>query len=383
VSEPATALPTSSHWLKELASIEVRFGVGRLAELGEAARELGAHAVLLVSDRGLRAAGHVSSAEASLSAAGLDFVTFDNVPQNPDSELVQMAATFAGGHKIDLIVGMGGGSAMDCAKGVNFLLTNGGRMEDYWGYDKAESALLPSIGVPTTAGTGSDSQSYAVISQAGNGRKMACGAPGAAFRKVILDPELVLSKPRDTVAAAGIDAISHAIESHVTSQRSVRSTELSAEAWSLLDANFEACFDEHADQLVCRGNMLVGSHLAGAAIEASMLGATHASANPLTARFQTVHGVAVGLMLPHVIRFNAEAVGDGYRELEPAGAHALAERVETLRRAAGLPERLRECGVPRDSLPELAEMASHEWTGSFNPRPVSEPEFLGLYEAAW
>jgi alcohol dehydrogenase len=383
VSEPETAIPTGDRWQTDLASIDLRFGAGRLAELGATAREIGARGVLLVSDRGLRAAGHVSRAEQSLAAAGLDFLTFDNVLQNPDSELISAAAAFASGRDIDLIVGMGGGSAMDCAKGINFLLTNGGRMEDYWGYDKAERELLPSIGVPTTAGTGSDAQSYAVVSQAGYGRKMACGAPGAAFRVVILDPELVLSKPHETVAAAGIDAVSHALESHVTRKRSTGSAVLSAEAWQLLDANFPACFDEAADQLACRGQMLIGAHLAGAAIEASMLGATHACANPLTARFQVVHGIAVGLMLPHVIRFNAQVAAEHYRELEPAGAEALALRVESLRRTAGLPASLRECGVTRDSLPELAELASHEWTGGFNPRPAEASDFLHLYEAAY
>jgi alcohol dehydrogenase len=383
VSELETALPTGDRWQTELASIDLRFGAGRLAEAGAAAREIGAHGVLLVSDRGLRAAGHVSRAEESLAAAGLDFVTFDNVLQNPDSDLISAAAAFASGRDIDLIVGMGGGSAMDCAKGINFLLTNGGRMEDYWGYGKAERELLPSIGIPTTAGTGSDAQSYAVVSQAGYGRKMACGAPSAAFRVVILDPELVLSKPRETVAAAGIDAVSHALESHVTRTRTSRSAALSAEAWRLLDANFAACFDSTSDQLVCRGHMLVGAHLAGAAIEASMLGAAHASANPLTARFQIVHGIAVGLMLPHVIRFNGDTAAEHYRELNAGGAEVLALRVESLRRTAGLPATLRECGIPRDSLEELAELATHEWTGGFNPRPLEASDFLDIYEAAY
>lgn len=212
---------------------------------------------------------------------------------------------------------------------------------------------------------------------------MACGAPSAAFRTVILDPELMLSKPRRTMAAAGIDAISHAIESHVSRKRTETSAALSAEAWSLLKANFEDCFDHSADQLICRGHMLAAAHLAGAAIEASMLGAGHASANPLTARFHAVHGVAVGLMLPHVIRFNAEAAGPHYRELEPEGAEALAARVESLRRTAGMPTTLRECNVPRASLPELAELATQEWTGGFNPRPVSAGDFLEMYEAAY
>ncbi len=384
--EPHSALPPGDRWETSLAGITLRFGAGRLAEIGRIAHDLGASRVLLVADGGLRAARHVDRAEASLTEAGLQWTAFDGVLPNPDSELVAWAADFARRHRVDLIVGLGGGSAMDCAKGVNFLLTNGGTMENYWGWDRATEPLLPSIGVPTTAGTGSDAQSYALITQSDTGRKMACGAPGAAFREVILDPELTLSTPAETAAAAGIDAVSHALESHVSTARSDASAALSSEAWRLLDANFAPSLDPAADRgalLETRGSMLIGSHLAGAAIEASMLGAAHAAANPLTARFKITHGVAVGLMLPQVIRFNAEVAAEQYREISPRGAAALAERVEELRALAGLPQAIRECDVPRSSLPELAELAVDEWTGDHNPRPLEAGNFLELYEAAY
>ena len=378
-----TALPTTDRWDSELAGIALRFGAGRLGQLGAMVREIGGSRALLVVDPGLREAGHIGQAERSLTEAGIEAVVFDGVVPNPNSAVVGAVAELARPHDVDFIVGMGGGSAMDCAKGANFLLTNGGSMEDYWGYDKASRPLLPSIGVPTTAGTGSDAQSYAVIARAGDGRKMACGAPGAAFRGVILDPSLLLSTPIETVAAAGIDAISHALESHVSRTRTEASGRLSAEAWKLLDANFEACFDPDADQTHCRGRMLIGAHLAGAAIEASMLGAAHATANPLTARHGVTHGDAVGLMLPSVIRHNGGSSERLYLELWPEGYESLAERVETLRRLAGLPNRLREFEVPPSSLPQLAELATHEWTGRHNPRPLSERDFLKLYEAAY
>ena len=381
--EAGSILPEGDRWDADLAGIALRFGAGRLADLGEAIRELGGTSVLLVADGGLRSARHIDRAEDALDTAGLKFATFDAVVPNPDSDLIERAAAFADGRDVDLVIGMGGGSAMDCAKGVNFLLTNGGRIEDYWGYGKAEAPMLPSVGVPTTAGTGSDAQSYAVIAQAGSGRKMACGAPGAAFRTVILDPELLLSTPLATVAAAGIDALSHAVESHVTRTRSELSCRYSGEAWRLAESSFEACFDEDVDQIECRGRMLLASHLAGAAIEASMLGAAHASANPLTARYQVTHGIAVGLMLPHVVRLNAEASGDHYRELWPDGPEDLARRLEELRAAAGLPAGIREFDVPETSLPELAALATHEWTGGHNPRPLSESDFLALYEQAY
>ncbi len=387
-SAPQTrsALPDGDRWQTEIGGIAVRFGAGRLAELGEAARAFGATRALLVADGALRAARHIDRAEAALTAAGVEYAAFDGVVPNPSSELVRTAADFAAEHHVDLIVGIGGGSAMDCAKGVNFLLTNGGEMEDYWGYGHATRPMLPSIGVPTTAGTGSDAQSYTLITQSVTGRKMACGAPGAAFRTVILDPELTFSVPRESAAAAGIDAISHAVESLVTRTRNDTSSGLAREAWTLLAANFEASLDEREDRpdrLRVHGDMLIGAHLAGAAIEASMLGAAHAGANPLTARHDIIHGVAIGLMLPSVIRFNGEVADAHYREIWPDGPEGLARHIEELRQLAGLPGRLREFDLSLESLPELAELASQEWTGEHNPRPLRKQDYLELYEAAF
>lgn len=366
------------------------FGAGCLARLGEVARELGGSRVLVVTDAGLKAAGHPDRALAALEEAGLEAFLFDGVAANPSEAEVEAGTAVARERGVDLLVGLGGGSAMDCAKGINFLLTNGGRMEDYWGSGKAQRPMLPSVGVPTTAGTGSEAQSFALISRSGDHRKMACGDPKARFRAVLLDPELTASTPRRVAAAAGIDAVAHAVESHVTRRRNPISARYAREAWRLLAGSLAASLHSPQNE-AARGRMLLGAHLAGAAIEGSMLGAAHATANPLTAVYGTTHGVAVGLMLPSVVRFNGPAVGELYRELlalsgESAGddpAESLARRLESLRRAAGLPGRLRELGIEEGVLPELARRAAQEWTGTFNPRPLEEPDFLRLYQAAW
>jgi alcohol dehydrogenase len=196
---------------------------------------------------------------------------------------------------------------------------------------------------------------------------------------VILDPRLAASAPRRVAATAGIDAVSHAVESHVTKKGNPVSRMLSREAWSLLAGSLEKSLSS-PDDLEAVGNTLLGAHLAGAAIEASMLGAAHSCANPLTAHFGIVHGVAVGLMLPHVVRFNAEAVGELYRDLYSGN---LAARIEDLRAAADLPAHLADCGVDAPSLPALADEASRQWTATFNPRPVDAASLLSLYEAAF
>ena len=368
-------------------TIRLRFGPGSLAELGKAAKELGGSRVLLVTDPGLRAAGHEDNAINRLEEAGLAVFTFDKVEENPDTHVVEACVTFAkeaGG--IDLIVGLGGGSSMDCAKGTNFLLSNGGQMKDYWGKGLAKKPMIASIGIPTTAGTGSEAQCFALISDAATHRKMACGDMKARFRTVILDPELLRSVPREVAATTGMDAVTHALESFVTSSRNPVSQMFGREAWRLLNTNFETVFAGNVDDDVW-GNMMLAAHYSGCAIENSMLGAAHACANPLTARFNVTHGVAVGLMLPHVIRFNNHTVSHLYDDLagvkDPGtGAEILARRVAAMQAAAGMPTHLTGFGIQATDLEQLAQDAKTQWTGNFNPRPVAVEQFHALYETA-
>jgi len=374
-------------WETEFGTYRLVFDRGALERLGELTRGVEGKRVLVVTDPGVREAGHLDRALASLRAARIDTAVYDGVESNPTTRHVEEGVSIAKEHGADCLVGLGGGSAMDCAKGVNFLLTGGGRMEDYWGSGKASRPMLPSIGVPTTAGTGSEAQSYALIGQEGSGRKMACGDPKAMFRSVILDPLLVASAPKDVAAASAIDAVSHAVESYVSTRHNPISQLYAREAWRTLERTLPSVLVGAGDPAPW-GDMLLAAHLAGAAIERSMLGAAHACANPLTARFSVPHGIAVGLMLPHVIRFNASHAGTLYDELNrasnPAGPDALLEdRVIGLRRAAGLPGSLTDYSVPRSRLPELAAEAEAQWTAGFNPRPVTRKELLELYEAAY
>ncbi|MBI3824230.1 MAG: iron-containing alcohol dehydrogenase [Planctomycetes bacterium] len=369
----------------------VVFGPGTLRRLGELARELGDNRALLVTDPGLEAAGHPQRAQQSLRDAGLEVFVFDDVEENPTSRHVDRGVAFARDLDIDLIVSVGGGSAMDCAKGINFLLTNGGTMADYKGFGKAKKPMLPSIGVPTTSGTGSEAQSYALIADEKTHLKMACGDRKAAFTAAILDPEVTVTQPTKVTALTGIDALSHAVESYVTTRRNPVSQMFAREAWKLLEVNLEKVL-HHPGDLEARGAMQMGAFLAGTAIENSMLGVCHACANPLTAHYGITHGLAIGILLPHVIRFNAQTVGDLYCDLiEESGlrnghidsaAEILAERLFHLMQLAELPTSLAECGVSRGILPLLSEEASQQWTARFNPRPVGEREILEVYEAA-
>ncbi len=361
------------------------FGENKIDALGSLAKELNGQRILLVSDAGLARAGHVARALASLQKERLEVFLFTEVEENPTTRTVENGVHFAQEHQpIDLIVALGGGSVMDCAKGINFLLTNRGKMEDYWGMGKARKPMLPSIGIPTTAGTGSEAQSYALITQEHTHRKMACGDLKARFRVVILDPTLLTSVPQRVAAMTGIDAIAHAIESYVCTKRNAISQMFSREAWRLLEKNFEVIL-RTPENLEAQGAMLLGAHLAGLAIENAMLGAAHACANPLTAKYGIAHGLAVGLMLPHVIDYNQEAARCEYAELQRVSGHAnnLSEHIAQFVQSAGLPSRLQQCRVEREALLELAQAAEQEWTGTFNPRPLQAADFLKLYEAAF
>jgi alcohol dehydrogenase len=367
------------------------FGPGTMGRLGELARELGARRALLVTDPGLWGAGHPQRAREALRSAGLETFVFDGVEENPTGRHVEAGLEVASRHQVDFLVAVGGGSSMDCAKGINFLLTNGGTIADYKGFGKASKPMLPSIGVPTTAGTGSEAQSYALIADEQTHAKMACGDRKAAFRVAILDPEVTVSQPAKVTAITGIDALSHAAESYVCTRHNLLSQMFARDAWRLLEPNLEVVLRDPGN-LEARGAMQLGAHLAGLAIENSMLGACHACANPLTAHYGLTHGVAIGVLLPHVIRFNAPAVGPLYADLAHAGgnngdfaaaAEALARRVSELMRLADLPTTLAGCGVSRSILPVLAEEAAQQWTGRFNPRSVGEVELLQLYEAAF
>jgi alcohol dehydrogenase len=375
----------------------VVFGAGALSRLGELARERGFTRALIVSDPGIVASGLAGRAQAILGEAGIAACTFHGFDANPDADMVESGRVHAAASGVDSIVGLGGGSSLDCAKGINFVLSNGGAMRDYKGHGRVSRPMLPMIGIPTTAGTGSEAQSYAIISDPVTHEKMACGDAQAAFQTALLDPVLTVSQPRLLTAIVGYDAISHAVEAYVTSARTTISELFAAEAWRLLETNYERVLSE-PENLPARGAMLLGAHEAGMAIEQSMLGATHACANPLTARHRTPHGVAIAVMLPHVVRWNAGPVGHQYADLlriatrtpvlagassAEAAGEQLAARLDELAGIGGLPRTLRQLGVSWEDLPTLASDAEKQWTGTFNPRHFDAAAALMLYEQAF
>lgn len=360
--------------------VRIAFGAGALRQIGAIVVEENGTRVFLVTDPGIIRAGHVDRAAQSMRDAGVEVTVFSGVEENPTTQHVDAGVKVARDLGINLIIGLGGGSSMDAAKGINFVLTNGGQMQDYWGIGKARRPMVPFIAVPTTAGTGSEAQSFALITDPDTHQKMACGDEKALAKVAILDPDLIATVPPRVAAATGIDAVAHAVETAGTNKRTDLSRQFSRAAWELLDRSIEPFLRDRTNARA-REDMLLGAHLAGVAIEKSMLGAAHSCANPLTSEFGVVHGIAVGLMLPHVVRFNCADGQNPYSDLcnDP---QRLAERIDSMLESAHLPRRLDDLHITVTDAPRLAALATQQWTAHFNPRATSLEFFEEIYRSA-
>ena len=369
------------------ARTRVVFGAGEVARVGTLAAELGRRA-LLVADPGIVSAGYAARVAERLEAAGVRVVPFHDFGENPDSTMVARGRDAAAPHGIDFIVAVGGGSSMDCAKGINFLLTNGGAMADYQGFGKATKPMLPSIGVPTTAGTGSEAQSYALIADEKTHLKMACGDRKAAFR--VAHP-----RPRGDRLAAADGHGRHRHRRRLARGRVVRLARGATRSRECSRARRGGCWRRTSSACCADPDDLEAraAHAARRAPGRAWPSRTRCSARPRLRqpadgplRHDARHRRR--LLLPHVVRFNSRVVGDRYAELagvrgEARRPEALVVRLEDFVAADEFPAGLRAAGVPERDLPDLATAAAQQWTGTFNPRAFDVAGALEIYAAAY
>jgi alcohol dehydrogenase len=298
--------------------------------------------------------------------------------------MVDAGVSYAAPHEIDLVVGLGGGSSLDCAKAINLALCNGGKIADYRGYGKAHKPLHPMIAVPTTAGAGSESQSDVWLTDPAAKSRVNIGDPKMTYRVALLDPKLTLTQTPELAGGAGFDAISHSLETLWSTKRTPISECFSREAWRLLNKSFVRSMRVPED-LEARGAVQLGAHLAGLAAEYSSLGAAHALAHALTANCGITHGAAIALMLPHVVEWYEEVweqEGNGSGVLLDGG-EPLDSRLRDLASSAELPRTLRDASVPEGALPRLADAAAAEWSARHSPRTLDSAAAYELYQAAW
>lgn len=329
----------------------IAFGRGASGSLGEWLRKLGLASAFLVIDPGVQRAGVTRKAIASLEGAKVAYQVFSGIKPDPlDVDMEAGAENFAASRK-DCVVGIGGGSAMDTAKAIALLTTNGGRVRDYNGTDRVPKDLMPLICIPTTAGTGSEVTANIAVANADTHEKMSVRSPRNYPRLALLDPELLADLPAAVAAASGLDALVHAIESYVSNRSNVMTRMLAFEAMRRVGQAIERFVADPGNHEL-GGQMLFGSMLAGMAISHTGTGAAHAVARAIGGRYDVAHGLACGVLLEPVMRFNLEVAQARFAEIAQAlGLSAVGQseehlakaaitRVAQIREAVGLPRRL-------------------------------------------
>lgn len=371
---------------------EIIFGRGLLNQIGACARRLGGHKVFLVSDQGLLAAGWVDRAISHIMDAGLEVILYDNVTSNPKDVEIEAGATEYIRQGADVIIGLGGGSAMDAAKGVAILVSNGGRIRDYVGPDKIIRPLPPLVLCPTTCGTGSDVSQFAIVNDTENRCKLTimsrCVAPDIS----LTDPDTLATLPDEFVCTTATDALSHALEAYF----SVASTSLTdvhaIKALRLVSRSLvEAVRERRPSDLE---NLSRASLHAGMAFSNSLLGIVHALAHPIGGLYDANHGSINAILLPEVLKYDIPVVTDKLPELAwglgqggdgsiGAASEIVQERLAAMLDAAGAPRSLRSIGVKREDLPELARRALKDVCIVTSPRQADEQDLLAILERAY
>ena len=372
----------------------LRMGAGLAGEIGQITRPICGDRVLLVTDPGMMATGLVQQVKDGLRAAGVAVTLFDQVQADPPESIVLQAAQKARG--ATGVIGFGGGSSLDVAKLAALLAASDQPLEEAYGVGNARGPRLPLVLVPTTAGTGSEVTPISIVTT-GASEKMGVVSPLLLPDLALLDPELTLGLPAHVTAATGIDAMVHAIEAYasVNANNNPISRALAVEALGLMGRMLLRAVQK-PDDLEARTGMLLGSMLAGQAFANSPVAAVHALAYPIGGHYKVPHGLSNALVLPHVLRFNAQVAPEAYAELLPhvfpdlpsmrvaEAAYQFAQSMADLSHACGLEQGLREMGIARAALPSLARDAMNQTRLLVNnPRPVDEAAALKIYEAAW
>lgn len=367
---------------------------GSSQQLGQMMAELGCKNVLLVTDRGIMELGLAAPAIDSFAGAGVEVSFFADVIADPPEETILSAVADATAKGVDGIVGLGGGSSMDVAKLLAFLLGSDQDLSDIYGIGLCRGERIPLALVPTTAGTGSEVTPISIVTTGASEKK------GVVSRQLlpdwaVLDADLTLGLPKHTTAATGIDAMVHAIEAYTSKvKKNPMSDCLAKEALRLLGANIRTVCEDGANRQA-RSDMLLGSMLAGMAFTNAPVAAVHALAYPLGGHFHVPHGLSNSLVLPHVLRFNIPYAMEAYAQLAPiifpditstspeAMATDMADRLAALADDLGLETQLRDVGVSHNHIPMLAEDAMKQTRLIVNnPREVTYEAALEIYQQA-
>lgn len=373
----------------------VLFGIGASREIGKEAKALGGTKVLIVTDPGVVNSGLVSSLRANLEEAGMKVFLFDRVEPEPSASLIDESAQLTKENGVDVVIGVGGGSSLDIAKGASLLASNPGNVLDYCGLDLIPKRGLPKILVPTTAGTGSEVTRVFVLTDKRDNMKKVVFSNYALPELALVDPMLTISMPSKVTADSGMDALVHAIETYVSMNATPFSDLLASKAIELIAKYLPMAFAK-GENIEARYHMSLASLLAGMAFASGGLGAVHALAYPLGTEYHLPHGRTNAIMLAHVMEFNS--IGNrsryaliaemmGKREVTSdlrAGVVKAVEAVVQLLDDVQIPYHLKDYGIPKEAIPKLVEGGMRQARLFVpNPRDLREKDVEAIYTKAW
>jgi alcohol dehydrogenase class IV len=379
--------------LRKFVSPETIFGVGAVDLAGQYAGKFGISKPLVVTDAGVVAAGWATRVMDSLAALDIEGVLFSDITPNPKAAEVMagVAAYFAG--ECDGIVAVGGGSPMDCAKGIGIVVSNGGHILDYEGVDKIIVPMPPLICIPTTAGTSADVSQFAIINDTDRKTKIAIISKTIIPDVALIDPQTLTTKSPYLIACTGMDALAHAVEAFVSSAHSAMTDVHALEAIRLVHGNLLESIRRPED-MEFKAKTMMGSMQAGLAFSNASLGAVHAMAHSLGGYKDLPHGECNALLLPHVVDFNFTAAPERYRiiaesmGLDPRGMSDqevrtwLIKSLTGLRNALGIRERLGSKGIRPDDIPVLSDKAVLDPCLITNPKTANKRDIQTIYEEA-
>ncbi len=364
------------------------FGAGKISELDQVVRErLRASRPFLVTDRGIQEAGIVTSIRSQLPGIPI----FDEVEQNPKHSTVNWGGGLARQLNPDLIIGLGGGSALDAAKAIALLATNPGKIENYEGRERYVSPPLPVLAIPTTCGTGSEVTWVSVITNTSRRFKMSIKGPLLFPAVALVDPDLLMTLPANLVASTGLDALTHAIEAYTVKPASFITDVFAREALSLIFRHLEAAYRDIWGNKEAREGLMKGSLLAGMAFGNSDVGAVHCLAEAVGSLYDTPHGVANAVFLPSVMEFNLDVSREKYAEIalitgikaqeKDKAALELIQKIKDLSRALSIPS-MRELGIPEGDFADIAQKSFENNSNPSNPKFATVEDYLKILRRA-
>ncbi|OBW93986.1 alcohol dehydrogenase [Gallibacterium genomosp. 3] len=370
------------------------FGEGAVNEVGDLMLSLDAHSVMIVTDKFLAKSGMADQVVAILAKSNIKSVVFDGAEPNPTDKNVEAGVDFFKHHDCEGIISLGGGSSHDCAKGIALVASNGGRIHDYEGIDKATKDIMPLLAINTTAGTASEITRFCIITDTSRHVKMAIVDWRVTPKVAVNDPELMKGMPPSLTAATGMDALTHAIEAYVSSAANPLTDAAALKAIEMIYRYLPKAV-ANGDYMHARDKMAYAQYLAGIAFNNASLGYVHAMAHQLGGYYNLPHGVCNAILLPYVEEFNiignmnrfrdiAEAMGINTKNMTTtAAAQACIDAIKLINRQIGIPANLRELGVKPEDFEVMAQNAQKDVCCLTNPRKATTAQVIEIYRRAY